>query len=134
MYIKWDESLAVGIEEIDEQHKELFDRINHLLRTIGELHAQDELRITLDFLEEYALMHFGLEEQQMVFTNYSGYGEHKEQHDYMRAEVEKLRTRMVGEGPSEKLLVDAQELLVDWLQKHIRSIDVKMARHFKSMR
>jgi hemerythrin len=133
MYIKWDESLAVGIKLIDEQHKELFERINHLLRAIGELHAQDELAKTLDFLEEYALLHFGAEEEQMQLTNYPGYDEHKGQHDYMRGEVGKLHTRMTKDGPSEKLLVDAQELLVDWLQKHIRSIDVKMARHLKSL-
>ena len=133
MYIKWDESLSVGIKEIDDQHKELFDRINHLLRTIGELHAQGELKKTLDFMEEYALLHFGLEEEQMILTNYGGYGEHKDQHDYLRGEVEKMRARLASEGPNEKLLVDAQELLVDWLQKHIRTIDVKMARHFKSL-
>jgi|WetSurMetagenome_2_1015567.scaffolds.fasta_scaffold1374844_1 hemerythrin len=133
MYIKWDESLSVGIQEIDDQHKELFDRINHLLRTIGELHAQGELKKTLDFMEEYALLHFGLEEEQMILANYGGYGEHKGQHDHMREEIEELRNRLVNEGPNEKLLVYAQELLVDWLQRHIRSIDMKMARHFQSL-
>lgn len=133
MYIKWDESLSVGIREIDDQHKELFDRINHLLRTIGELHAQGELKKTLDFMEEYALLHFGAEEEQMILTNYGGYGEHKGQHDHLRDEISGLRARLAGEGPNEKLLVDAQELLVDWLQRHIRSIDMKMARHLKSL-
>lgn len=133
MYIKWDESLSVGIQEIDDQHKELFDRINHLLRTIGELHAQGELKKTLDFMEEYALLHFGAEEEQMILTNYGGYGEHKGQHDHMRDEISGLRARLDAEGPNEKLLVDAQELLVDWLQKHIKSIDMKMARHLKSL-
>ncbi len=133
MYIKWDESLSVGIQEIDDQHKELFDRINHLLRTIGEQHAQGELKKTLDFMEEYALLHFGAEEEQMILTNYGGYGEHKGQHDHMRDEITGLRARLAREGPNEKLLVYAQELLVDWLQRHIRSIDMKMARHLKSL-
>ncbi len=133
MYIKWNESLAMGIQEIDDQHKELFNRINHLLRTIGELHAQGELKKTLDFMEEYALLHFGAEEEQMILTNYGGYGEHKDQHDHMRDEITGLRARLAGEGPNEKLLVEAQELLVDWLQRHIKSIDMKMARHLKSL-
>jgi len=32
MPIKWHESLSVGVAEIDEQHQELFRRLNQLLQ------------------------------------------------------------------------------------------------------
>ena len=42
MGMNWDNNLATGINSIDNQHKELFDRINQLLLAMKEGKAKDE--------------------------------------------------------------------------------------------
>jgi hemerythrin len=65
MGIPWTDSLAVGIPEIDQQHQELFLRLERLLRGIvgGE---REEVGRLLEFLGDYVVRHFGAEERWMA--------------------------------------------------------------------
>ena len=60
--MKWTQDMAVGIETIDEQHKELFKRISDLLQAIREHRCKSEIDGTIKFLDDYARFHFGEEE------------------------------------------------------------------------
>lgn len=131
MYIKWSEDLSVGVELIDEQHKEMFNRINRLLRAMGEIAGTEQVVATADFLQEYVVQHFAAEEEQMVLREYPGLAKHKEHHEYFRERVEDLRQRLSEHGPDEKLLVEAQELLVNYLRDHILQVDMLMGRFLK---
>lgn len=53
MKLKWDESLEIGHENIDNQHKELLDRINYFFDSINSGMGKEEVLRTLDFLERY---------------------------------------------------------------------------------
>jgi hemerythrin len=131
VYIKWSEDLSVGVELIDEQHREMFDRINRLLRAIGEIGGAEQVTATADFLQEYVARHFAAEEEQMALHEYPGLTKHKEHHEYFRGRVDALRQKLVEQGPDEKLLVEAQELLVNWLRDHILQVDMAMGRFLK---
>ncbi|MCD6282245.1 hemerythrin family protein [bacterium] len=131
MYIKWSEDLSVGVELIDEQHKEMFNRINRLLRAIGEIGGAEQVVATADFLQEYVVKHFAAEEEQMVLHGYPGLASHKEHHEYFRGQVEDLRQRLAEHGPDEKLLIEAQELLVNYLRDHILQVDMLLGRFLK---
>lgn len=131
MYIKWSEDLSVGVELIDEQHKEMFDRINRLLRAIGEIGGAEQVVATAGFLQKYVAQHFAAEEEQMVLHEYPGLASHKEHHEYFRGQVEDLRQRLSEQGPDEKLLVEAQELLVNYLRDHILQVDMLLGRFLK---
>lgn len=63
MNLNWDNNLATGIVNIDNQHKELFDRINKLLIAMKEGKGKDEVIGTLNFLEDYVIKHFTEEEE-----------------------------------------------------------------------
>jgi len=84
MYIKWSDELSVGVELIDQQHQEMFDWINRLLRAIGEIGGAERVVGTADFLQEYVEKHFAAEEEQMVLHEYTGLAKHKEHHEYFR--------------------------------------------------
>ena len=46
--MKWTQDMAVGIETIDEQHKELFKRISDLLQAIREHRCKSEIDGTIN--------------------------------------------------------------------------------------
>ncbi|MBV5350516.1 hemerythrin domain-containing protein, partial [bacterium] len=63
MGITWREDLAVGVEQIDDQHKELLARFDLLLSACKQGKGSEEVLHLLDFLDEYVIRHFGDEEQ-----------------------------------------------------------------------
>ena len=52
MAIEWTKDLETGVALIDEQHKELFDRVNKLLAASSQGRGKEEVGSLLGFLEE----------------------------------------------------------------------------------
>ncbi len=48
MEIQWNDNLATGVEKIDDQHKEIFRRVNRLIN-LSEEEKKMNLRKCLDF-------------------------------------------------------------------------------------
>src|SRR5512139_1192632 len=83
--MEWTPDLAVGIETIDRQHRELFRRINSLVIAIREHRCKSEIDGTIAFLDDYAKYHFAEEERRMGESAYPGLGEHLRYHTtYLR--------------------------------------------------
>jgi len=59
--LEWKDSLVVGIDDIDKQHKELFNRINNLIIAIGSGNIKENINVVFAFLEYYVNDHFALE-------------------------------------------------------------------------
>ena len=86
MRIEWTPALSVGNDAIDAQHRELFRRADALLVAI---HAGKPERVgeVLNFLNRYAVEHFGLEEAWMREHRFRGYLRHKAEHDRFVADL-----------------------------------------------
>lgn len=63
--IEWLDQYSVGVESIDNQHKELFARINKLLDACSQGEGKKVLPEVLDFLGDYVVFHFSTEEKYM---------------------------------------------------------------------
>lgn len=74
MAIQWDPSLSVGVKQIDEQHQELFRRVNELVDAMHRGRSQAQLGEMLSFLSVYVVQHFGAEEKLMSERWYPGAG------------------------------------------------------------
>ena len=75
--INWKPEYSVGIENIDNQHKKMFEILN-VLRQAAE--ARDDVEAdfyTVRLLRYYAEYHFNSEEQLMAKYNYPGLDKHK---------------------------------------------------------
>jgi hemerythrin len=132
MAIEWTDDLATGVGEIDEQHKELFGRVNSLLDACKAGKGKEEVEKTLDFLSSYVLEHFGTEEQMMRKHEYPNFDEHKVQHEAFIADVAKLREELSQGGAGVALIIRTNAAVVDWLLKHIRKTDKLMGGFLKS--
>ena len=132
--MEWTQDLSVGVDRIDNQHKELFSRINNLLTAIKQHRCKDEIDSTIAFLEDYARTHFSYEEEQMKEAQYDALVEHQKYHaTYMAnlAEIKKLAAAPRVKGVSYELSVDTNMMVVDWIVDHIMKVDKKFGEHIK---
>ena len=133
MLIVWSDELSVGVELIDQQHQELFTRINRLLSGLGEVGSAAELARTMEFLQDYVVLHFDAEEEQMTAYDYPFYREHKDAHVWFIKEVSEMAKELEARGASEELYVRAEKTLVDWFLSHVRKTDMKLGSFLKGM-
>ena len=129
---KWDKSLETGHEKIDEQHKQLFETLDTIIEETEQGRGKDEIYKTLDFLNQYTIMHFMTEEKLQKESEYPDYPTHKKYHDDFRATVKELTNTLIEKGPHKELIDNAVKTVGDWLITHIKINDIKLGAYLKS--
>ena len=127
MGIPWTESLAVGIPEIDQQHQELFLRLERLLRGIvgGD---REEVGRLLEFLGQYGVSHFGAEERWMMQSGYPDYPRHKAEHDRFMQDFLRMQVEFEQKGPTVLMGMRVNNWVAAWLEQHIIGVDMALGR------
>lgn len=119
MAIRWTEALSVGVEEIDRQHRELFDTSARLIEGVGRNGVTGEVARTVAFLERYVTSHFALEEYYMKRKYYPAYPAHKAEHTAFIADFYDFREKLDRDGTTPDLVTRMAEWLGGWLVEHI---------------
>lgn len=132
MYLNWDWTFDIGIENIDNQHKELFNRLDQLLTSIEDGKGHDEVIKTLDFLEEYVVKHFTEEEEIQNKTNYPLLNIQHMQHEEFKSNLKEFRRILETEGTSTLLALNIHEKLADWFKNHIINLDKDLGDFLKN--
>ncbi len=130
--IKWSNDFALGIGEIDEQHKALVGMINALDASTYEEYSPEKIRRMLDELNAYVKDHFGFEERLMggggcspeLVTRHCG------EHAYFRSVLRDLTADFDSGRTS--ITVPLIEYLVHWLLHHIVVVDRAMAHQLSA--
>lgn len=121
--VNWTDDLTVGIKDIDTQHKELIARINNMFDAIITGKGKEEISGTLRFLEDYVIMHFGMEEELMLNCDYPDYSLHLSQHMRFIEKLSELKNKFETQGASSELVIDLNRHVVEWLINHICKVD-----------
>ena len=127
MEYTWTKELETGYQSMDEQHKQLVEALNSLLFACQHGSHRAELKTALEFLVAYTVKHFADEEEFQGQHDYPEYERHKMLHDQFKIVASELAERMVQEGPSIALIAEVYSTIGDWLVKHIKGEDLKMA-------
>jgi hemerythrin len=127
----WDKSLETQNALIDEQHRKLFDALNAFLQASGEKKSREDVKKSLDFLNDYTIKHFFDEEQLQKQHGYPDYPNHHELHEALKKTVRELQHDFILNGPSDELIRDVEKKVGDWLVAHIKSQDVKIGAYIK---
>ncbi|EGD53162.1 hemerythrin-like metal-binding protein [Thermoanaerobacter ethanolicus JW 200] len=130
--MKWTESLSVGNDYIDEQHKEWIRRINDLLESYNQKRGKEKVEEAMEFVKEYTVTHFSAEQELMKKYKYPEYEIHKQIHDNFIKEVNELDEKIKKEGPTLTNLMTVNRTLVDWVLNHISKVDKKLGEYIKS--
>jgi hemerythrin len=127
MAITWNPKLSTGIDWQDEEHKELFARIDALLDAMRHSHARSSLDGLFEFLESYVIRHFGREEDLMTELDYPEMMAHGLQHAIFRESIREIQRDFVQQGGSTYVVMRIQRLLAEWFMRHIIQVDRRLA-------
>ncbi|MCP5424528.1 MAG: hemerythrin family protein [Gammaproteobacteria bacterium] len=126
-FIEWSDSLSVGVQQIDEQHKELVSMVNKVNEGISGgwgKEARDEI---LTRLVEYTRIHFATEESLMDISKYPEQKSHKHRHDDLINMVGQ-HLKKYEEDPNASNY-DLLFFLKKWLVDHIMKDDKKLGAY-----
>ena len=85
------EDCMVGITQIDEEHRRLFEMINETQKLLQEKHGSvASAKNLVKKLKEYAQVHFAHEEQYMEKTNDPELEMQKTEHAEFRKKIEQI--------------------------------------------
>jgi hemerythrin-like metal-binding protein len=122
-FLEWDVTLSVNIDEIDQQHKNLFGMINVLHDSIN---SNDRTKIVSEILiklKDYFNVHFGTEEKYMDMYDYPSSSDHKSEHKKFIKEILDLESACYsGYTP----YIPVLDFLKDWLNQHIKMTDIQL--------
>jgi len=136
VHIPWTPALSVGIEEIDNQHKELLRRVCVFFGQLRDGGGPGEIPALFGFLERYVQTHFSLEERYMTkFYAEGGYAEeqaHKAEHRAFARDFAAFKEEILENGPSPLLVAEFQRWIANWLVGHIAKTDRGLGRYLSS--
>ena len=119
----WTPNLSVGVDMIDNQHKELFQHADKLFEAGKNHQAKAYIGTLLDFLDDYTKKHFADEETYMLSIKYPGYQVQKQAHTAFIAQLSKLRSDYAASGGDILVVINANQLVLKWLTEHISNLD-----------
>ena len=123
-FIDWTKKNEVGVKEVDDQHKKLFDMLNALHQATANGDEQSVLMGILDELIEYTVYHFQTEEDLFEEFDYPDYLEHKTVHDDLTRQAVELQQKF-REG-SATISFEVLDFLNSWLVDHTIGMDKEM--------
>ena len=132
MQLKFTDDLITGHETIDNQHRELFKRLNAFWIAARQGNGPGEVAKTLMFLSEYVSTHFADEEKLQQEISYPEYEAHKKQHNDFKKEVGKLLNDLQKKGPDYSISIDTLNSMLEWATKHIKEIDKQLVNYIQA--
>lgn len=127
----WKDAYRIGNDVIDEQHEELFHRIEKLLELAQSANLEEnrkQCEHMLDYLVDYTDFHFHSEEALQYRESYVDYEQHKKIHQEFCNTVMLYRARMKDEF-SATMLKRFLGMLLTWLTVHVQGCDQKIMKN-----
>jgi hemerythrin len=124
-HISWEPKFTVHIEEIDAQHRKLFDITNQMIDIYES--DSDKCYKVIEDLVEYLSVHFHAEQIILMKSRYPAFKQHVQEHDEF---IERVSVFMeCYKKKEENLLLNVVTFLTDWIYTHTTSSDLKYAEH-----
>ena len=124
----WTQAYSVGVPELDQQHKVLFDIINRVAVLDGSADSSERLHEILIALFDYFESHCKSEESYMQMISYPGFDGQKAQHEEFLNKLDAISTKALDHK------LDSVELyyfLRGWLIEHVMESDQQYRRYFE---
>jgi hemerythrin len=123
--IEWSDKLTLGVERMDETHREFIEQLNALHGA-----PQDSFIALLERFIEHTEAHFEQEERWMAEINFPPLHCHTQEHAGVLDIMREVR-RMVGEGKLTVGKVLTKEL-APWFENHAATMDATLAFFLRS--
>lgn len=133
MALLWTKNLEVGVDLIDSQHKQWFEKADQLFEAGKSGKSKEYIIQMFDFLDEYTKTHFRDEEKYMQSINYPEISQQKQMHADFIKKLSELRIQYETAGANITTIISANQFILDWLTKHISNADKKIGEYAKKI-
>lgn len=130
MYHFTDDCL-IGVEAIDNEHRELFRIINETQELLDNQIISDKYDHIIEMverLEQYAEEHFRHEEEYMESIHHPELNLQKRQHLFFCDKINSITNSFSSDHEQQAVLEDLLHYLVTWLYRHIISSDLMIGK------
>jgi len=122
----------IGISEIDEEHKKLFELIANTDAALkSDDNPLDNAMFLINELKQYAVSHFAHEEAYMAQMNDPELARQKKEHAAFVEKINSYRYTDVTDESAKTIILELLEYLSKWLMGHILGSDILIG-HFHS--
>ena len=129
--MEWADNLSVGVDTIDNQHKELINRVNQFFAALRSQSGKEETLKVLAFLSSYVVNHFRDEEAIQVRYNYPKHQEHRKLHKDFLETVKTMAADIEKNGVTSAGSTMIAMTVSNWLVNHISRQDSDIGRHIR---
>lgn len=125
----WKDAYLIGVNQIDQQHKQLIGSLNDLLVCVQRTPdtMTDQCRQTIDFLKSYSVNHFAAEEMFQESIRFPHIEEHREMHRSFADTLHELELKLIRTDYNPTTIHEVTHLLTQWWLFHIIKEDRRMA-------
>ena len=124
--------LRLGLDELDEGHEQLFALGAALVEAAGSARSDRSLEL-LSRLGTYIARHFATEENLMRETAYPAMEEHLAEHRALQATYARVVAAFARYGDEARVADAVEAEIMGWLEHHVRTSDLALARHVKGV-
>lgn len=127
--LAWKDEYAIGVPQIDEQHKELFrigNKAYELLKNDLYTDKYDRIIAIITELKDYTIYHFKSEEEYMLSIKYKRYFAQKAVHDDFIKKINSIKLSEIDKD-QDKSINDLLTFVFDWILTHILKEDKLIA-------
>lgn len=129
--VEWDESLSLGIPDIDAGHQLFISLVNELNQAIVSRLGMEEIGKRMHAILEEAASEFAHEEAQFKQWDYPGAAEHSQMHVQMALAIKEVMGR-VERGCTEYELIETGLAVKAVLIDHLLIEDTKFLDWYRS--
>ena len=124
--LMWRDDYAIGVEELDHEHRDLFNRINQLHEALAMDDDPVRIEACLGEIQARVGAHFALEEAVMREHGFESYATHKAEHDeFLDVIVDLCHAFMSDPDPQRRDNLEFQ--LQAWIINHVVTSDQDLA-------
>ncbi|AEF84340.1 hemerythrin family protein [Treponema primitia ZAS-2] len=132
--VKWEDRYSVGIQLMDDQHKELIRLTNELYKSClaSDEAARAYFTTTIKATVDYVKYHFAAEEKLLENIKYPDIGNHKKWHEsFVKQVLEDAQNFEDGKKFVPNTFV---RFLKDWILSHIAVEDQNYALYIQNLK
>ncbi|OIO71913.1 MAG: hypothetical protein AUJ56_02950 [Zetaproteobacteria bacterium CG1_02_49_23] len=126
-WMNFEEHHLTGVTEIDEQHAKLVRLVNQLNTEVTQRNSEAGVRVKLDALIEYTILHFKTEKKLMQACAFPEMNKHIREHQSLISQIEQLSKQFTEKN---QLLI--LQSIKDWLLHHIEYSDKSLGNFLRS--
>lgn len=123
--MKWANEYSIGIEEIDNQHKELLALFSAVEDQVKTDQGWSAVHYSILKVIDFARFHFRFEEALMRLYGYPDYEQHCKDHRRILVQADEIISDSLRASAQD----DVATYFRDWLVKHIQGSDRGYAAH-----